>query len=100
MPAAKASQALVAVFPTDDSTLAVRFSRPLTPQDVRNLTVKLKSGMRAGKATVDPKDPRRVTLRTSRMKTTPLTVDVATVTLKGTKIDHARSSVRFAHGVM
>jgi hypothetical protein len=100
MPSAKSSQTLVAVFPTDSSTLAVRFSRPITQEQARGVTVRLKSGLRAGKAVLDAKDARRVLVSTGRMKSTPLTVDVATVALKGVSIARARNSVRFAHGVL
>ncbi|MGH7712922.1 MAG: hypothetical protein ACREOG_16650, partial [Gemmatimonadaceae bacterium] len=102
MPAAKPTQALLAVFPKDESTLALRFSRPLTSPDVRGLAVRLKSGLRVGRATLDPADPKRVLVSTGRMKSAPTTVDVASVTLKGggTRMDRARSSIRFAHGIL
>ena len=100
MPSAKPRQALLAAFPTDQSTLALRFLRPLEAKDVRGLAVRLKSGLRVGRAVLDARDARRVLVSTGRMKSTPLTVDVASVTVKGVPLDRSRSSVRFAHGVL
>lgn len=100
MPSVKPSQALLAAFPVEQSVLALRFARPLAPKDVRALSVRLKSGLRAGRAALDPKDARRVLLSTGRMKSAPLTVDVASVAVKGIAMDRSRSSVRFAHGVL
>jgi hypothetical protein len=67
---------------------------------MQGVSVRLKSGLRVGQASLDAKDSRQVLFSARSMKTAPLTVDTASVTVKGMTIDRARDSVRFAHGIL
>lgn len=91
-------QALLAAFPLDDASLVLRFLHPLAKQDIQSLTVRLSSGLSTKKPRFDQSNPTRVVIPTGRMQSTPTTVDLARVGLKG--IDRARASIRFAHGVL